>query len=105
MRDSSEDKDIKKLSKKVQIFYKKDLRSANDPFMTFPSEYLAIFSDRYRSAIWDKNLKSITLIGGDKAVYREIFDWMLDSVNQDTPAAAPVPEVSQQLFQCRPQLS
>ena len=78
----------------MQIFYKKDNRSINDLFMTFPAEYLAIFSDRYRSEIWDNGAKSITIIGGDKAVYKEIFDWMLDSIHQDMPTAAPVPEVS-----------
>ena len=86
--------DVRKLAAKVQIFYKKDSRSVNEPFRTLPAEYLANFSDRYRSAIWDDKEKLITLVGGDKAIYEQIFDWIMESANQDTVSAAQVPEVS-----------
>jgi hypothetical protein len=77
----------------VQVFYKKDARSVNEVFRTLPAEYLANFSDRWRSAIWDEKQKLITITGGDKAEYEKIFDWIMESAGQDTVGAAPVPEV------------
>ncbi|RMZ80344.1 hypothetical protein DV738_g2914, partial [Chaetothyriales sp. CBS 135597] len=91
LKDSYNEQDVAKLKKVVQVFYKKDAGSVNELWRSFPAEYLAIVSDTYRSAIWDDNIKSITIVGGDKASYQQIFDWIMDSVKQDPAGPAPHP--------------
>ncbi|RMD43692.1 hypothetical protein DV735_g1400, partial [Chaetothyriales sp. CBS 134920] len=91
LKDSYSEQDVAKLKKVVQVFYKKDAGSVNELWRSFPAEYLAIVSDTYRSAIWDDNIKSITIVGGDKASYQQIFDWILESVKQDPAGPAPYP--------------
>ena len=93
---SSDKPMIKRMTQKIQIFYKKDSNSVNEFWMQFPSEYLALFSQRYKSAIWDDHQKAITIVGGDKVLYKQIFDWINASADQES--AADVPQVNTLYF-------